>query len=221
MQAIYDTGTPTIVVLINGRSLSINWIADNIPAVLEAWYPGEKGGEVIADILCGKINPSGKLPVSIPRSSGQLPVYYNHRPHIGWYIDSSSEPLFPFGFGLSYTSYEYNNLTVSPTKLTSDGTINVSVEVTNTGQREGDEIVQLYIADVISSVTTPVKQLKGFCRVALKKGQTKKVDFSLASEQLSLLNQELEPVVEPGEFLVMVGPNSTNLLKTSFWIQER
>ena len=135
-----------------------------------------------------------------------MPVYYNHHPHVGWYIDSSSEPLFPFGFGLSYTSYEYKNLTVGPATATPDDTVNVSVEVTNTGDRAGEEIVQLYVADVVSSVTTPVKELKGFSRVALAKGQTKEVDFCLASEQLSLLNRELEPVVEPGEFLAMVGP---------------
>lgn len=218
VQAVYKTGTPTIVVLINGRSLAVSWIADNVPAILEAWYIGERGGDAITDILCGKVNPSGKLPVSVPRSAGQLPVYYNRRPRMGYYIDSSSDPLFPFGFGLSYTNYKYENFVVDADKFPSDDTIDVSVDVTNTGDRDGEEIVQLYIRDVISSVTTPVKQLKDFSRIALKAGQTQKLSFSLTKEQLSLLDCDLNLVFEPGEFEIMVGPNSVDLLKTNVFV---
>ena len=218
VQAVYKTGTPTIVVLINGRSLAVSWIADNVPAILEAWYIGERGGDAIADILCGKVNPSGKLPVSVPRSAGQLPVYYNRRPRMGYYIDSSSDPLFPFGFGLSYTNYKYENLVVNIDKFASDDTIEVNVDVTNIGDRDGEEIVQLYIRDVISSVTTPVKQLKNFRRIILKSGQKQKVSFSLTKEQLSLLDCDLNLAFEPGEFEIMAGANSVDLLKASITI---
>ncbi|MBN1290518.1 MAG: glycoside hydrolase family 3 C-terminal domain-containing protein [Candidatus Latescibacteria bacterium] len=222
VRAVYDTGTPTVVVLINGRPLSVRWIAENIPAVVEAWNCGEKGGNAIADVLFGDYNPSGRLPVTVPRHVGQLPVYYNYTPTKAGKVKSgyknmSGEPLYEFGYGLSYTTFEYSNLTINPKQIGIGGEVHVSLDVKNTGKREGQEVVQLYINDVISSVTTPVKELRGFKKVTLKPGETKTVDFTLMPEHLSLLDRHLERIVEPGTFEVMVGHSSQDIrLKGSF-----
>jgi len=220
LKAVHATGTPTIAVLINGRPLSIRWTAENIPAIVEAWMCGEEGGNAIADILFGDFNPEGRLPVTFPRHSGQLPVYYNHKPSkeywikSGWgtrYVDMPAAPLYNFGFGLSYTSFEYSNLRISPEVTGPAGEVYVSVDVKNTGKRNGKEVVQLYIDDVISSMSTPVKELKGFEKISLAPGETKKVTFKLTPEQLSFLDRNLKPVVEPGIFEVMVGSSSKDI----------
>jgi beta-glucosidase len=229
IKAVYKTGTPTIVVLINGRPLSIRWTAENVPVILEAWNCGEQGGNAIADILFGDFNPCGRLPITVPRHSGQLPAYYNYKPskkywiNEGWgdaYADMPATPLWEFGFGLSYTSFEYSNLTITPKESASEGEFKVSLDVTNKGSRSGAEVVQLYINDVISSVTRPVKELKGFEKVMLNPGEKKRVEFTLTPEHLSFLDQDLHRVVEPGTFSVMVGSSSENIrLKGEFEVK--
>lgn len=216
VKAVYETGTPTIVVLSNGRPLSIRWIAGNVPAVIEAWNCGEQGGNAIADIIFGDYNPSGRMPITIPRNVGQLPVYYNYMPSKAYmfqrgYVDISSAPLFEFGYGLSYTSFEYNNLNISPKESGPEGEVLISLDVTNTGNRSGAEVVQLYINDVISSVNTPIKELQGFQKVMLDPGEKKRVEFKLKPEQLSFLDKNLNWIVEPGMFAVMVGSSSENI----------
>jgi len=229
IRAVHETGTPTIVVLINGRPLSIRWTAENIPAILEAWIPGEKGGDAIADVLFGDYNPSGRLPITIPRSVGQLPMYYNYSPSKDYYINErstgyvamSGSPLFEFGFGLSYTTFAYDNLKITSEKNGNYGEFNISLDVTNTGSRSGAEVVQLYINDVISSVTTPVKELQGFEKVMLNPGEKKRIEFALTPEHLSFFDQNLKEVVEPGTFKVMVGSSSDDIrLEGEFKVVE-
>lgn len=216
LEAVYKTGTPVIVVLINGRPLSVRWAAEKVPAILEAWNCGEKGGEAIAEIIFGEYNPSGRLPITIPRSVGQLPMYYNftqskaHRMQDG-YVDLSLSPLYEFGFGLSYTTFEYSNLSVTPEVNGPEGTFTVSLDVKNAGSRSGAEVVQLYINDDVSSVTRPVKELKGFSKILLNAGEKKSVVFSLTPEHLSFLDQNLIRVVEPGIFNIMVGSSSEDI----------
>jgi len=219
VEEIVKTGVPTVVVLVNGRPLSISWIAEHVPAILEAWYPGEEGGNALADILFGQVNPSGKLPVSFPKTVGQSPVYYNHKPSArGYYhmpgspekpgrdyVFIDTKPLFEFGYGLSYTQFEYSDLKVSPEKIRTDEKVTVTVNVKNAGNREGKEVVQLYITDLVSSVTTPVKQLQGFEKVSIKPGETKKISFTLTAKNLSLIDGEMKEIVEPGYFEVTVG----------------
>jgi beta-glucosidase len=230
LKAVHATGTPTIAVLINGRPLSIRWTAENIPVILEAWMCGEEGGNAIADVLFGDYNPGGRLPITFPRHSGQLPVYYNYMPSKEYwvktgygkpYVDMSALPLYPFGFGLSYTSFEYSNLQVTPKQIGPAGEIFISADVRNIGKREGSEVVQLYFDDVISSMSTPVKELAGFEKVSLASGETKTVKFKLTPEQLSFLDRNLEPVVEPGIFKVMVGSSSEDIrLKGEFEVKK-
>jgi beta-glucosidase len=212
IKALYQTGKPIAVVLFNGRPLTINWVAQNIPSILETWFSGEKGGLAIADVLLGKVNPSGKLPMTFPRSMGQVPFYYNHKPtsHHN-YVDEKNTPLFPFGLGLSYTTFEYSGMQVSPETIPANGTATVKVSIKNTGNVEGTEVVQLYVRDEVSSVTTPVKSLKGFSRVTLKPGETKEVSFNIDQEALWLWNREMKRVVEPGEFRIMVGSSSVDI----------
>lgn len=220
LKAVYETGTPVILVLINGRPLSIRWAAENIPAIVEAWIPGEKGGDAVADILFGDCNPSGKLTITVPRHSGQLPAYYNYMPekehwiNEGWgkaYADMPATPLWEFGFGLSYTKFEYSSLRITPSETGTHGEINVSIDIRNSGSREGKEVAQLYIRDLIASVTTPVKELMGFSKVLLKPGEQKTVDFRLTHDDLSLYNKYMDRVVEPGTFEVMVGSSSNDI----------
>ncbi len=222
VEAVYETGTPTIVVLVNGRPLSIRWIAEHIPAIVEAWLPGEKGGDAVAEVLFGDYNPSGRLAITFPRHVGQLPAYYNHKPpkiRYKDYVNMSGEPLFEFGYGLSYTRFEYSNLQINPNETGPAGEIQISLDVKNIGDRQGDEVVQFYINDVYSSVVTPVIELQSFKKIALKSGEKKTVRFKLTPEQLSFLDQNLKPVVEPGTFDVMVGSSSKDIrLRGSFEI---
>jgi beta-glucosidase len=226
VQKVYATGTPTVVVLINGRPLAIPWLKENIPAIVEAWLPGEKGGEAVADILFGDCNPSGKLTITVPRHVGQFPFWYNYKPSKqywldeGWgdsYADLDPRPLYEFGYGLSYTRFEYSNLLITPESNGINGTVAVSADIKNTGGRAGAETVQLYIRDRISSVVTPVKQLRGFEKVYLEPGQVNKVTFTLTSKELQLLDEHLVWKVEPGDFDIMVGASSEDIrLKGSF-----
>jgi beta-glucosidase len=210
----------------NGRPLSINWIAENSPAILETWYAGTEGGNAIADVLFGDANPGGKLPVTFPRSVGQCPIYYNYkntgRPpdannkYTSKYTDISWTPLFPFGYGLSYTKFQLSNLRLSAQSIPANGRLTASVDVENVGQRTGDEVVQLYIRDVASSVTRPVKELKGFERVTLRPGAKRSVTFRLGPQELGFYNREMRFVVEPGEFKVFAGNSSQDGLEASF-----
>ncbi|WP_456314776.1 glycoside hydrolase family 3 N-terminal domain-containing protein [Pseudomonas shirazensis] len=221
IEAIQKTGTPVVCVLLNGRPLSTNWISENIPALVEAWFPGEAGGRAVADVLFGDYNPGGRLPITVPKSVGQLPIYYNQKPSaIHRYVSESENPLYTFGYGLSYTKFEYSNFAINTAEIKADGELKVSVDVKNTGNFDGDEVVQLYINDVYSSVTTPKKTLKGFKRLFIKKGETKKVEFTLTADELSIWNREMKRVVEPGDFVVMVGGNSTDLQKLNFKVVE-
>jgi beta-glucosidase len=209
VKAIVETGKPTIVFLIGGRALSINYIAQNVPAIFEGWYLGQETGTAVADVLFGDYNPAGKLPITIPRNVGQVPNYYYHKPSARrGYLFSDKEPLFAFGHGLSYTTFKYANLRVTPDKTGPQGRATVTAEVTNTGKMAGDEIVQMYIRDEVGSVTRPVKELKGFARIHLKPGETKTVEFAITPDKLSFLDEEMNRVVEPGMFSIMVGPSS-------------
>ncbi len=231
VKAVYETGTPTVVVLVNGRPLAVRWIAENVPAVVEAWLPGEKGGQAVAEILFGDCNPSGRLTITVPRHAGQLPVYYNCKPsktywlEHGWgkpYADMDPSPLYEFGYGLSYTEFEYSNLKIEPRTIATGGTVQVSAEIKNTGNRAGAEVVQLYLHDVIGTVVTPVKELRGFEKVQLDPGQTKTVSFAVTPEHMALLDRHLEWVVEPGTFEVMVGHSSKDIrLKGTFEVAGR
>ena len=213
IQSIYRTGKPVIVVLENGRPLTINWVAKHIPSIVEAWYYGEKGGLAVANVLLGKVNPSGRLPITFPRSVGEVPFYYDHKPSSTHrYVDEPNrKPLFPFGFGLSYTTFKYSDLQISPSKIPVNGKTIVSVTVKNTGKVKGTEVVELYVRNELSSVTTPVLALKGFSRVMLNPGESKVVHFQLGPEQLSLWNREMKHVVEPGRFKIMIGSSSADI----------
>ena len=212
VKAILATGVPVVVFLNNGRPLSINYVAEHVPAILEGWYLGQEGGTALADVLFGDINPGGKLPITFPRSVGNIPAYYYQKPSMGFnYLFASKEPLFPFGYGLSYTTFAYSNLRVSPEKIAPAGKATVTVDITNTGKVAGDEVVQLYIRDMVSSVTRPVKELKGFERITLRPGEKRAVSFELTPDKLSFLNENMEWIVEPGEFSIMVGGNSRDV----------
>ena len=212
VRAVLATGTPTIVILINGRPLTINSIAENVPAILGCWYLGQETGIAVSDVLFGDVSPSGKLPITLPRSVGQLPVYYYHKPSAKrGYLFAKTEPVYPFGYGLSYTTFAYDDLCLTPETIGVDGQATVRVDVTNTGERAGDEIVQLYIRDQVANVTRPVKALKGFHRVSLEAGETKTVEFLLTPDLLAFPNKEMRWQVEPGLFSVMVGSSSERL----------
>ncbi|MDP4201053.1 MAG: glycoside hydrolase family 3 N-terminal domain-containing protein [Bacteroidota bacterium] len=228
LKEVIKLGKPVIVLLTNGRPLTISWVADNVPSIVETWFLGSQAGNAIADVLFGDYNPSGKLPVSFPRVLGQVPLCYNElntgRPlaeHPGdffrsRYNDVSNDALFPFGFGLSYTTFEYSNLRLSQNVLTKDGKLQVSVDVKNTGYRSGEELVQLYIRDYYASVCQPTRLLKGFKKLAIEPGQTKTVTLTLTPEDLKYHNSKMEWTVEPGKFGVFVGGNSQNTLNEEF-----
>ena len=210
IKAIVETGKPTIVFLINGRPLSINYAAEHVPAILEGWYLGEEGGTAAARVLFGDVNPGGKLPITFPHSVGQLPDYYNHKPSMNrGYLFWGRKPLFPFGWGLSYTTFTFENLRLEPAEIGAEGQTTASVDVTNTGTREGDEVAQLYVHQKVASVTRPVMELRGFERVTLKPGEKKTVHFKITPIELQMLNRDMHWVVEPGTFDIMVGPSST------------
>jgi beta-glucosidase len=231
VKAVQATGKPTVVVLMNGRPLTINWIAENTPAILETWFAGSQAGNAIADVLFGDVNPGGKLPVTFPRSVGQIPLYYNHkntgRPpeannkYTSKYLDEAWTPLFPFGYGLSYTQFKITNLRLSAQRIPSDGKLTVTFDVENIGKRAGDEVVQLYIRDTAASVTRPVKELKGFQRLTLRPTDMARVEFVLTAAELGFWNREMRFTVEPGEVRVLVGANSEDLLEAKFEIGKR
>jgi beta-glucosidase len=230
VKAIVATGKPTVVVLMNGRPLTINWLTENSTGILETWFAGIQAGNAIADVLFGDVNPGGKLPVTFPRAVGQVPFYYNHknsgRPpdpnnkYTSKYLDAPVTPLFPFGFGLSYTQFRISNLRVGASSIRPDGRITVTVDVENTGKRSGDEVVQLYIRRIAASVTRPVRELKGFERIMLKPGEKKRVEFALAPEHLGFYNRDMRFVVEPGEIKVFIGTNSVEGLEASFRVVQ-
>ena len=230
IKIIHQLGKPVVVVLISGRPLTINWISENIPAVIGAWYLGDQTGNAIAEVLFGDYNPSGKLPVSFPRSTGQIPVYYYQkstgRPFeekdkfTSRYLDSPNTPLYPFGYGLSYATFNYQNIKADKKKISKNENVTVTVDVSNTGMYEGEEVVQLYIQDEFAGITRPVKELKGFQKIKIQKGETKKVLFIITPDMLSFLGQDMKPVVEPGKFNIMIGGNSVDLISTSFEVVE-
>lgn len=211
---IASTGKPVVVVLVGGSAIIMQKWINQVDGVMMVWYPGEEGGNAIASLLYGDNSPAGRLPISFPQAEGQLPLVYNHKPtgRGDDYHDLSGEPLYPFGYGLSYTQFQYSNLVFSKDTLTRTGSIKVSLDITNVGNKIGDEVVQLYIRDELSSVATPVLSLKGFSRVELKPGQKKRVEFDITASMLSLINEKGEQVTEPGIFRIMVGPNSRALL---------
>lgn len=223
VQGIYATGVPTIVVLSNGRPLSTEWIAENISTIIEGWEPGSFGGQAIAEIIFGDVNPSGKLPITIPRHSGQIQSIYNHKFTSKWfpYATGNSSPLFEFGFGLSYNQYEYGKPVLSTNTIGINDNVKISFTVTNKGKYAGDEIVQLYIKDDYSSATRPVKELKDFTRVSLKAGETKTIDFTITPDKLAYYNANMKYGVEAGTFTVMVGSSSrdNDLQKATFTVK--
>ncbi|MEQ9287955.1 MAG: beta-glucosidase BglX [Cyclobacteriaceae bacterium] len=224
LSELKKTGKPIVLVLFTGRPLAIRWEQENLSAILNVWFGGTEAGNAIADVLFGDVTPSGKLTTTFPQNLGQVPIFYNHKntgrplPEGKWfqkftsnYLDVSNKPLYPFGYGLSYTSFAYGALQLSSTALHGDDTLTVAVEVANTGNREGKEVVQLYVRDLVGSVTRPVKELKGFQKVALKAGETKTVAFEITPDDLKFYNYDLEYVWEPGEFEIMIGANSGDL----------
>lgn len=231
IKALVATGKPVVIVLMNGRPLTINWVAENAPAILETWFAGTQAGNAIADVLFGDVSPGGKLPVTFPRAVGQSPLYYNHkstgRPpdpnnkYTSKYLDVGWTPLFPFGHGLSYTEFRLTNLQLSARSIKSDGRLTVTVEVENVGRRAGDEVVQLYIRDMAASRTRPVKELKGFERLTLRPGEKRRVEFGLTAEHLGFYNRDMRFVVEPGEFKVTAGTSSVGGLEASFTVTEK
>ncbi len=230
VKQIHSTGKPYAVVLMNGRPLTINWLAENSPAILETWFAGTMAGNAIVDTLFGDANPGGKLPVTFPRSVGQIPIYYNHkntgRPFLAEqkytskYLDISNQPLYPFGYGLSYTSFKLSNLKLDKLKIKPTENVKVSVDVENTGKVAGDEVVQLYIHDIAASVTRPVRELRGFKRITLQPKQTQTVEFILTPKDLEFYDRDLKPVIEAGEFQVIVGTSSDNGLQSIFEVTD-
>jgi len=218
LKALCKTGKPLIVVLVNGRPLNLGWIVENCSAIVEAWFPGEEGGNAVADVLFGDYNPAGRLPVSFPLNVGQVPVHYNRKPSsFREYVFTGSKPLLPFGHGLSYTNFEYSSLKITPRKVGPTGTVTISFEVKNIGNCAGDEVVQLYIHDVVASVSRPVKELKGFKRIRLEPGEKKTVTFKLSMDQLAFYDRYMRLIVEPGTFEVMIGASSEDIrLKDTF-----
>jgi len=225
LEAVQATGTPVVLVVNSGRPLTIPWAAEHVPAIVESWFLGVETGPALAAVLFGDVSPSGKLPVTFPRAVGQIPVYYNHkntgRPtgpdkYTSKYTDLPVTPLFPFGHGLSYTTFSYSDLKLSASRITPTGTLRVSVTVTNTGSREGAEVVQLYVHDEVASVTRPVRALAGFRRVSLKPGEARTLEFPLTAKELGLYNKDMKFVVEPGKFRVFVGGSSVGGLEGEF-----
>lgn len=224
MQALLDTGKPVVLVLFTGRPLAIKWESEHIPSILNVWFAGSESGDAIADVLFGDVNPSGKLTATFPQNVGQVPIFYNKKntgrplPDGEWfqkfrsnYLDVSNDPLYPFGFGLSYTQFEYGDIQISNKSLEGDGNLEVSITIKNTGQRDGSEVVQLYIRDLVASITRPIKELKRFEKVALKVGESKTVYFELTKDDLKFYNFDIDFVFEPGEFDILIGPNSRDL----------
>ena len=229
LQELLKTGKPVVLVLFTGRPLILNWEQTNVPAILNVWFPGSEAGFAIGDVLFGDVNPGGKLTITFPKSVGQIPLFYNHKntgrplPQGAWfrkfrsnYLDVDNEPLYPFGFGLSYTDFAYSNVTLDKSVMTDKGELTATVTVTNTGKKDGTEVVQLYIRDLMGSVTRPVKELKGFKKIFLKAGESQKVSFKITSDLLRFYNYRLDFVCEPGNFEVMIGSNSKDVKRATF-----
>ena len=234
LKELVATGKPVVLVLFTGRPLILNWEQDNVPAILNAWFGGSEAAYAIGDVLFGRVNPSGKLTMSFPQNVGQIPLYYAHkntgRPlHDGkWfekfrsnYLDVTNEPLYPFGFGLSYTTFAYSDISLSQSSMDMQGMITASVDVSNTGLLPGGEVVQLYIRDLVGSTTRPVKELKGFERIYLQPGQTRTVTFKIAPEMLKFYDYDLQYVIEPGDFQVMIGSNSRDVKTAAFTVTSK
>lgn len=232
LEALLATGKPVVMLNFSGRATIMTWESEHVPAIMNVWFGGSEAADAIADVIFGDVVPSGKLTCTMPRNMGQIPIYYNHfntgRPKSqdekfekfrSGYIDSPNSPLYPFGYGLSYTTFEYSDFALSSTEMTADGTIKASVKVTNTGNYDGDEIVQLYIRDLVGTSSRPVKELKGFQRISLKAGESATVEFDITVDLLKYYNFELEYVAEPGEFVAMVGPDSENVSSLNFTLK--
>ena len=230
LEALKATGKPIVLLNFSGRATVMDWEVENIPTILNVWFGGSEAADAICDVVFGDVAPSGKLTVTMPRSVGQVPIYYNHlntgRPNPQWfskftsnYLDVPNDPLFPFGYGLSYTTFQYGPLTLSSDAMTASGTINASVTVTNTGSVEGAEVVQLYIRDMVGSIARPVQELKGFERINLKPGESRNVTFAINAELLKFYNANLDYVCEPGDFEVMIGPDSRNVQRKTFTLR--
>lgn len=229
VEEIQKTGKPVVVVLSNGRPLTINWINDNIPTIVETWFLGTQAGHAIADVLFGDYNPSGKLTVTFPRSVGQVPIYYSmkntgrpmdaNNKYTSKYLDESNEPLYPFGYGLSYTTFTYGDISLSSRQITQQDELKVTSKVTNTGKRAGEEVVQLYIHDLVGSVTRPVKELKNFQKIMLQPGESKEITFTITQHDLSFYRKDMSFGVEPGKFEVYIGGNSRDLKKAAFMLR--
>ncbi|MFA7288842.1 MAG: beta-glucosidase BglX [Melioribacteraceae bacterium] len=228
---LYKLGKPMVLVLMNGRPLTINWFNENVNAIVECWFLGLQSGNAIADVLFGDYNPSGKLPVTFPKYVGQVPTNYNHkntgRPfnpkvpaYTSHYNDFTLDPLYPFGYGLSYTKFEYSDLTLSKNEIKKDESIKVSFTIKNTGQFAGEEVAQLYVRDLVGSVTRPVKELKDFAKIKLNPGESKTIEFSITPEKLKFFNLDMNFVVEPGDFKIFVGGNSVDVIEKSFKVME-
>jgi len=226
LEAVAATGTPVVLVLMNGRPLILQWASDHVPAIVETWFLGVEAGNATADVLFGDVNPSARLPVTFPRVLGQVPLYYNHRntgrppdpnnKFTSKYIDVPVTPRYPFGFGLSYTTFAYSDLKLSAARARVSDTITATVTVTNSGSREGTEVVQLYVRDEVASVSRPVRELKAFRRVTLKPSESRAVDLRVALRDLWFIGLDMKPVVEPGTFRVFVGGNSAEGLEATF-----
>jgi beta-glucosidase len=223
LEVVHATGTPVVLVLVSGRPMAITWAAEHVPAIIQAWLPGQEGGPAVADVLFGNAVPGGKLPISVPRSVGQIPVYHYHKPSggrsqfTGNYVDLPTKPLYPFGFGLSYTTFEYSNLRLSKSKVDSKGIVEIFCDVKNAGTVASDEVVQLYVHDREATITRPVQELAGFCRIHLNPGETQTVSFGLKIGQLAFYDLDMDFVVEPGNIDVMVGNSSEDIrLKGEF-----
>ena len=213
IKEIAETGTPAVVILVGGSAITMeNWI-DRIPGIIDIWYPGEVGGEAVASVLSGDYNPAGRLPITFPVFEGQLPLYYNHEPtgRGDDYVNLTGQPLFPFGYGLSYTEFQYTDLTFNKKEIAEDENVTARFKIKNIGKVDGDEVVQLYIKDIYASVAQPVIELKGFKRIHLFAGETKEVEFIITPDLLSIVNKNLQKVVEPGDFRIMIGASSKDI----------
>ncbi|MEO5890799.1 MAG: glycoside hydrolase family 3 C-terminal domain-containing protein, partial [Ferruginibacter sp.] len=232
LMALVKTGKPVILVLFTGRPLALKWENENVPAILNVWFGGSEAGSAIADVLFGDVNPSGKLSTTFPQNVGQVPIYYNHKntgrplPDGKWfqkfrsnYLDVSNDPLYPFGYGLSYTNFKYSDVTLSRSSIKPGETLTATVTLTNSGAVTGSEVVQLYIRDMIGSITRPVRELKGFQKIELKAGESKKISFTISVNDLKFYNYDLKYVAEPGDFKIFIGGNSRDTKEANFKLQ--
>jgi beta-glucosidase len=224
IQKVAATGKPVVVILVGGSAITMNNWIDKVKSIVDVWYPGEEGGHAVADVLFGDYNPAGRLPVTFPISEAQLPLVYNHKPtgRGDDYYNLSGLPLFPFGYGLSYTAFEYNNIHLNKNNISENDSAVVRCTIKNSGDKAGDEVVQLYVRDLLASVSRPVMELKGFQRIHLNAGETKEVFFTITPEILSMLNKDLEKVVEPGDFRIMIGASSRDIrLKETLTVSSK